>query len=202
MCDSPQTGCAKEQHPCGVNKQQQSDRSVWSLLKLAATVWSFVHMPLGLSNLNKVVLWPGCEGRARCRLHKKNVWSVWFVVKRRGCCCNLSIGVALNVWFTTNEVCMKNNTHVCGMKKQYFSDCGMWSLLLLATIVWSFAHMLLGLSNRKNPNLNSWSLESFEKSKEKVVPWNKTWKHYYHNESHQGESWTKNHQDCATWVTN
>jgi len=35
---------------------------------------------------------------------------VWFVVKRRECCCNLSGGVALIVWFTTNGKCVKNNT--------------------------------------------------------------------------------------------
>ena len=28
--------------------------------------------------------------------------------KRRGCCCNLYGGVALIVWFTTNEMCVKN----------------------------------------------------------------------------------------------
>ena len=46
-----------------------------------------------------------------CRVqpsHKKNVRSVWFVVKRRGCCCNLSGGVALTVWFTMNGMCAKN----------------------------------------------------------------------------------------------
>jgi len=32
--------------------------------------------------------------------------------KRRGYCCNLSAGVALNVCFTTNEMCAKNNTHI------------------------------------------------------------------------------------------
>jgi len=85
---------------------------MWTLLLLAATVWSFAHMPLGLSVRNKIVLWPGCGGRARCSLHTKNVRSVWFVAKRRGCCCNLSGGVALNVWFTTNGMCVKNNTHI------------------------------------------------------------------------------------------
>jgi len=39
---------------------------------------------------------------------QKNVRSVWFVTKRRGCCCNLSGGVALIVWFTTNWMCVKN----------------------------------------------------------------------------------------------
>jgi len=34
---------------------------------------------------------------AEFSLHTKNVRSVWFVVKRRGCCCNLSGGVALIV---------------------------------------------------------------------------------------------------------
>ena len=39
----------------------------------------------------------------------KNVRSVWFVVKRRGCCCNLSGGVALIVWFAKNAMCVKNS---------------------------------------------------------------------------------------------
>ena len=35
------------------------------------------------------------------------------------CCCNLSGDVALNVWFTTNGMCVKNNTiHICGANKQ------------------------------------------------------------------------------------
>jgi len=61
-------------------------------------------------HVNKMVLWPGCEGRAEFSLHTKNVRSVRFVVKRRGCCCNLSSGVALIVWFTTNGMCVKHNT--------------------------------------------------------------------------------------------
>jgi len=51
-----------------------------------------------------------CGGRFEFSLHTKNVRSVWFVVKRRGCCWNLSGGVALIVWFTTNGMCVKNNT--------------------------------------------------------------------------------------------
>jgi len=42
-----------------------------TLLLLAATVWSFEHLPLGLSDRNKTVLWPGCGGRAVWNLHKK-----------------------------------------------------------------------------------------------------------------------------------
>ena len=34
----------------------ESDHVWWTLLLLAATVWSFVHMPLGLSNRNKMKL--------------------------------------------------------------------------------------------------------------------------------------------------
>jgi len=83
---------------------------MWSLLLLAATVRSFAHMPLRLSDRNKMVLWPGCEGRAKCSLHKKNVRSVQFIVNRRGCCCNLSVSVALNVQFTMNGMWTKN-TH-------------------------------------------------------------------------------------------
>jgi len=41
-------------------------------------------------------------------------------------CCNLSGDVALNVWFTTNGMCVKNNTiHICGSNKQQQSDHGM-----------------------------------------------------------------------------
>jgi len=36
-----------------------------------------------------------CEGCARFSLHTKNVRSVQFVVKRRGCCCNHSAGIGL-----------------------------------------------------------------------------------------------------------
>ena len=85
---------------------------MWSLLLLATIVWSFAHLPLALSNRNKMVLWPGCEGRVRCSCQGKNVRSVWFVVKRRGCCCILSVGFALNVRFTMNGVCVKNNPHI------------------------------------------------------------------------------------------
>jgi len=70
-------------------------------------------MPLRISDRNKMVLWPGCEGRTEFSLHTKNVRSVWFIVKRRGCCCNLSSGVALIVWFTTNGMCVKNSTIIC-----------------------------------------------------------------------------------------
>ena len=65
-------------------------------------------MPLRISDRNNMVLWPGCGGRAEFSLYTKNVRSLWFVVKRRGCCCNLSGGVALIAWFTTNRVCAKN----------------------------------------------------------------------------------------------
>ena len=75
-------------------------------------VRSFAHMTLGISNRNRVVLWPGCGCRAEFSLRTKNVRSVWFVVERRGCCCNLSGGVALIVWFTTNGMCVKNSTIV------------------------------------------------------------------------------------------
>ena len=61
-----------------------------------------------LLKLNKTMLWPRCGGRAEFSLHTKNVRSVWFVVKRRRCCCNLPGGVALIVWFTTNDMCATN----------------------------------------------------------------------------------------------
>jgi len=85
----------------------KKDCEAWSLLLLAAAVRSFAHMPLGISDRNKMVLWPGCGGRTEFSLHTKNVRSVWFVLKRRGCCCNLSRSVALIVWFTTYGMYVK-----------------------------------------------------------------------------------------------
>ena len=79
MCDSPRTGCARRTTPIYIWHEQaiiewswrvisgdtnhvndwtwqlayaKSDRGVWSLLLLAATVWSFAHLPLGLSVRN------------------------------------------------------------------------------------------------------------------------------------------------------
>ena len=78
---------------------------------------NFAHTPLGISARNKMVLWPGCGGLAEFSLYTKNVRSVWFVVKRRGCCCNLSGGIALIVWFTTNGMCVKNK-NICAWREQ------------------------------------------------------------------------------------
>jgi len=88
-------------------------------------------MPLGLFDRNKVVLWPGCEGRARCNLHKRNMRSVRFVVKRRGCCCNLPGGVALNVRFTTYGMRAKNNT-VYTWREQAIIE---WSRRVISIVV-------------------------------------------------------------------
>jgi len=76
---------------------------VGSLLLLAATVWSFAHLLLGLSNHNKVVLWLGCESGARRNLPKKNMQWVRFIAKTRGYCCSLAVGVALTVWFSYGQ---------------------------------------------------------------------------------------------------
>jgi len=38
--------------------------------------------------------------------------SVRFVMKRRGCCCNLSASVLLNVRFATSGMCAKNSPHI------------------------------------------------------------------------------------------
>jgi len=66
-------------------------------------------------------------------------------------CCNLSSGVALIVWFTTNGMCVKNNTIIYVARASNSKrDCDAWSLLLLAAAVRSFAHMPLGISDRNS----------------------------------------------------
>ena len=88
-------------------------------------------------------------------------------------CCNLSGGVALIVWFTTNGMGVKNNTIIYVARASNSKrDCDVvalpiltcerlnvttsvrneilraWSLLLLAATVRSFAHMPLEISDR------------------------------------------------------
>jgi len=104
----------EEQHHICVARTSfnKRDCDAWSLLLLAAAVRRFAHMPLGISDRNKMVLWRGCGDHAEFSLHTKNELSVRFVVKRTGCCCNLPGGVVLIVWFTTNGMCSKNkNTY-------------------------------------------------------------------------------------------
>ena len=37
-------------------------------------------------------------------------WNWWFCTKKKWLCCNLSGGVALIMWFTTDGMCVKNST--------------------------------------------------------------------------------------------
>ena len=61
---------------------------------------------------------------------------------------NLSDGVTLIVWFTTNGMCVKNNTIIyVAWASNNKRDCDAWSLLLLAAAVRSFAHMPLSTSD-------------------------------------------------------
>ena len=105
-------------HICGANKQQKSDRGVealptltWNSIVACCHSAKFCACAARDFRSQQMVLWTGCEGRAEFSLHTKSVRSVRFVVKRRGCCCNLSGGVALIVWFTTNRMCVKNKQH-------------------------------------------------------------------------------------------
>ena len=95
----------------------------------------------------KMVLWPGCGSRAEFSLHTKNVRWVWFVVKRRGCCCNFSGGVALFVWFITNGMCAKNK-NICMWHEQAIIEWSRQVISIVAKLcVQSFVHMLLGISD-------------------------------------------------------
>ena len=103
-------------------------------------------------------------------------------------CCTFSGGVVLIVWFTTNGVCVKNNTIIyvarasnkkrdCDVETLPILTCEQsnmmasireerlraWSLSLLAATVRSFAHMPLGISDR---NSYFWSLDKFDKFEE------------------------------------
>ena len=48
-----------------------TDHYYASATLLTATVWRSAYLPPRLFNHNKVVLWPACEGGARCNFHKR-----------------------------------------------------------------------------------------------------------------------------------
>jgi len=62
-------------------------------------------------------------------------------------CCNLLVGVVLNVWFTMNKMCMKNHTLM--WRKQamiewsWWSDLGEWPLTMLVDLVNSWLYFLM-----------------------------------------------------------
>jgi len=63
-------------------------------------------------------------------------------------CCNLSVSVVLNVRFTTNGMCMKNNTHIFVVRtgrNRMSTTCDLYPATM-----WIFAHKLSRLSNRNN----------------------------------------------------
>jgi len=74
-------------------------------------------------------------------------------------CCNLSGGVGLIVWFTTNGMCAKNKNIYAWREQAIIRDCDAWSLLLLAVTVRSFAHMPLGISDRNSTHLPTYCQE-------------------------------------------
>ena len=65
-------------------------------------------------------------------------------------CCNLSGGVALIVWFTTNGMCVKNNTIIYVARASNSKRLWAWSLLLLAATVRSFAHAARNFRSQQN----------------------------------------------------
>jgi len=129
MCGSPQTACALRITSVHIWREQAiiviSDD--WSLLLLAATVWSFARLLLGLSDRNEMMLWPGCDGRARCNLHKKKsdrCGSLW----KRG---DVVASFRLALRCTTNGISVKNNTHIY-----------MWREQAIIVVYWIFARNL------------------------------------------------------------
>ena len=95
----------------------------------------------------------GKNGAQACLTSKNGVQRLqerpFLVTPKTWFCCNLSGGVALIVWFTTNGMCAKNK-NIDAWREEAFNkrDCNAWSLLLLAATVRSFAHMSLGISHR------------------------------------------------------
>jgi len=74
-------------------------------------------------------------------------------------------------------MCVKNDTIIYVARASNSKrDCNAWSLLLLAATVQSFAHMLLGISNRNNvthkkPEIQTLQFSKIPKSKTPRIFW-------------------------------
>ena len=113
---------------------------------LAATVWKFVHLPHGLSNCNKTVLWPRRESNARYTkslclqtvklIIKKVIAAIWSAQHRMHGApwmgCELRIALYVYVVQTSNN----RVSTICMWRKQAITEWAvLWSLVLLAAIV-------------------------------------------------------------------
>ena len=73
---------------------------------------------------------------------------LWFVLLRFLVLCFVYFVVVLNVWFTTNGMCAKNNTHIMYVAlTRVIAVHGIYCCLLPQ---WSFAHIPLAISDRNS----------------------------------------------------
>ena len=65
---------------------------------------------------------------------------VQFIAKRRGCCCNMSVGVALKVWFSQAQYMkITKDEHAIGMKSCEISIYWwIWILSFFLFFLWNF----------------------------------------------------------------
>ena len=111
MCDSPQTGCTWRTTPIYMRNEQAEIKWARRGISIVAYCCSVKLCARAFQSKQSGAV-TSRESGARCNLHKKNVGSVQFIAKRRGCGCNLSVGVALKVRFTMNRMCAKSNTQI------------------------------------------------------------------------------------------
>ena len=69
---------------------------------------------------------------------------------KNSCYCKLLVGVALNARFTTNGMCVKNNANIYVARTSNNRVIAARDLYCCLLPQWSFAHMLLRLSDHNN----------------------------------------------------
>jgi len=133
---------------------------MWTLLLLAATVRSFALMPLRISDRNKMVLWPGCEGRADFSLHTKNMRSVRFVVKRWDVVATSPVVLHWLCDTPWNGICAKNKNMYAWSEQAIVREIAMHDLYCcllprceaLRTCCWGFPIASVASSIAKLPD--------------------------------------------------
>jgi len=132
----------------------ERDCAASSLLLLAATVWSFAHMPFRISDRNKMVLWPGCGADARFSLHTKEHAIGVVRCKKEGMLLQPLRWRCDDCVIHHKRDVRKELHYICMARARKKRDCNAWSPLLLAATVRSFGHMPLRISDCNNADFS------------------------------------------------
>jgi len=114
-------------------------------------VWLDENSKMSIKHTNEPRKWVACNTSMTQATKNK-----FLKIDKRCYCCNLLVGVALNVQFTTNWMWPKNNTHIYTWREQAITDSSrsVISLVACCHIVKVCAHAARAYWSQQNDALN------------------------------------------------